>query len=128
MTDRDRRRHTRFPWRQLVLLSRGNGSELSARAENISVGGFAVVVDTPLYHGEIVSVHLDLPLEEGNGSLDMVCRVTYLIQLTHPSDSLRAGLEIVEIAERDRDRLDCLVNSLLGRRPTRAAGEAIGRF
>ena len=123
MTDRDRRRHTRFPWRQDVLLSRGNGGELSARAENVSVGGFAVVVDTPLYLGETVSVHLDLPSEEGNGSLDMVCRVAYLIQLTHPNNSFRAGLEIADIAERDRDRLDRLLNSLLGTRPARAAGD-----
>ncbi len=127
MTDQDRRRHTRFPWRQDVLLSRGNGGELGARAENVSVGGLAVVVDKPLYHGEIVSVHLDLPSEGGSGSLDMVCRIAYLIQLTHPSNSLRAGLEIVDIAERDRDRLDALVNSLLGKRPTRVASGAMGR-
>lgn len=106
--DRTPSDHGKIPWRQEVILHRGNGSHVEATLETIARNGVSLLVDTELFTGEHVRLHVVLPNRRDYrlDPVDLDCRVRYLIELTHPSNQLRAGLEIADMAARDRSLLE----------------------
>ena len=100
--------HGKIPWRQEVILNRGTGDGVEATLETLSRDGLSLLVDTELFTGEKIGVHVVLPNRQDYrlDPVDLDCRVRYVIELTHPSKRLRAGLRIEAVAERDRGLLE----------------------
>ena len=100
--------HGKVPWRQEVTLNRGTGDRVDATLETLSRDGLSLLVDTELFTGEKIGVHVVLPNRQNYrlDPVDLECRVRYVIELTHPSKQLRAGLQIEAVAERDRRLLE----------------------
>ncbi|MCH8503574.1 MAG: hypothetical protein LAT50_04540 [Ectothiorhodospiraceae bacterium] len=92
---------------QEIRLIRENGEMLHAQSESLLNGGLAIQLWKPLLSGEQVRLEALLPNHESHRlePVAMTCRVSYLLELTHPPGALRAGLSITEIGEQDRQRL-----------------------
>lgn len=92
---------------QEIRLTRENGEILQAQSESLLNGGLAIQLWKPLISGEEVRLDALLPNHESHRlePVTMMCRVSYLVELTHPPGALRAGLSITDIGEQDRQRL-----------------------
>lgn len=119
----DGTRDTRLPrsaWQQDIRLTRESGETLPATGESLFAGGFAVLVDKPLYTGEELTLETLLPMhaEHRLEPISMRCRVIYLVELTHPANRLRAGLTPVSISDHNRRLLMEFAREQIRRRRT----------
>lgn len=97
----------RIRWRQEVRLIRENGDSIPAISDSLLNGGLSVLLDHNVLTGEQLIVDSVLPNHQSHRlePVRMRCRVTYVVALTHPVDTLRAGLAIEQIDTRHRERL-----------------------
>ncbi len=119
---------TRLPdsvWQQEIRLVRDNGETLIGTGESLFAGGFAVLLDRPLYTGEEITLETGLPnhAEHRLEPLVMRCRVVYLVELTHPANRLRAGLSPVSISQRNRRLLMQFAREQIRRRRSEQEAE-----
>jgi len=95
------------PWKQAVTLIRQNGDIVHANGETLRNTSFAVLPELPVYTGEHLRLEALLPdhASQRLERISMNCLVAYVVQLTHPSNALRAGLTIAFIDEENRQHL-----------------------
>ncbi|MEX0731915.1 MAG: hypothetical protein WED00_18425 [Aquisalimonadaceae bacterium] len=95
------------PWRQEIRLTRESGEVLTAVSESLLNGGLAVLLNRAVRTGEQLILDAVLPNHAAHRlePVRMHCRVAYLVALTHPPDTLRAGLTILQIDPSHKQRL-----------------------
>lgn len=94
-------------WQQEIRLTRESGEVLTATSECLLNGGLAVLLKQTVFNGELLTIDTLLPNHAAHRlePVQMRCRVSYLVALTHPPDTLRAGLAIEQIDSMNSQRL-----------------------
>lgn len=94
-------------WHQEIRLTRGSSEILTAVGECLHNGGLTVLLKQSVFNGEQLILDTVLPNHAAHRlePIRMRCRVSYLVALTHPPDTLRAGLTIEQIDARHRQSL-----------------------
>lgn len=91
----DRRKHQRIRYDGQVTIFKQSGDSETVTCENLSCGGLAFKSDTPFYCNEQIAIALPItnPTTAQDETVDLICNVTHIIELTYPEGHVRVGIE-----------------------------------
>lgn len=102
------RRHERAPFMTHVRLVRHDGSVVTGRSEDISIGGMLVIATEPVADGEVVWAQFSLPGAGGPVTVEAVCRWIRAGRTTRGA----VGLEFSNLSAQ---AVDIITNEILPR-------------
>lgn len=92
---RERRSHQRIRFDGQITIFKQCGESATVTCENLSTGGIAIKSEIPFYCNEQVAIAIPIfnPKTKTIETIDFICCVTHIVELTHPAGHIRVGLE-----------------------------------
>ncbi len=114
---RNRRRFDRIPARNLVRILRESGEELERLSNvfDLSVGGVRIVCHEALPANTVLRIILNIPEKEA--TLELRARVAWTCPMKGQKGAYFAGVEFMNMADKDRDILQEIVSSKFRKEP-----------
>jgi len=82
---------------------------------NLSRGGMMLITNRELFANGILQLRLELPAQLGRDAISLGMKILWCSPASSP-DEYWVGLETIDIAAADRDRLERLLDHLAGNR------------
>ena len=102
----------------ITIYKKGQKEKISARTENIGVGGISVVLKNAL--DKLSMVDLVLYLENGQAAVECEGRVVWVVKSKEEFD---IGIEFLNLKDNDRERIERIVQECLKKEQTSSQGQ-----
>ena len=104
--DTSRRQHPRVTARNLVRISRPDGTTIEKLSNifDLSAGGLRIVCHEPFQPGTLLQVELNLP--DRGANISATGRIVWIKPMKGQKDAYFAGLQFTNLMEQDRRLLD----------------------
>ncbi len=91
----DRRKHQRIRYDGQIKIFKQCGESETTMCENLSSGGLAFKSELPFYCKEQIAIAITItnPKTKQDETIDMICTVTHIVELSYPQGHVRVGIE-----------------------------------
>ena len=110
---KEKRRHTRVSVNRPIAITLTDGSTITARIINLSVGGVGIIYAAPAESGSVLEVSFNLPY---NGKVYPLKLKATVVHSHLTNDEYYTGFEFVNIDEESRQLLEGYVRGLVKKR------------